>query len=50
MVSLGTTRNTTKACLDIDAGTLSFAFTKESDGVNIEINLNILNIVINMSS
>ena len=33
---MGTTRNTTKACLVIDAGTLSFAFTKESGGVNLE--------------
>ena len=47
MVKLGTTRNTTKAFLIIDAGTLSFAFTKESDGVKLEINLNI---VINMLS
>ena len=48
IVKLGTTRNTTKACLVIDAGTLSFAFTKEiSEGVNLEINLNI---VINMIS
>ena len=46
MVKLGTTRNTTKACLVLDAG-MSFAFTKESDGVNLEINLNI---VINMIS
>ena len=47
MVKLGTTRNTTKACLVLDEGTLSFAFTKESDGVNLEINLNT---VINMIS
>ena len=42
MVKLGTTRNTTKAFLIIDAGTSSFAFTKESDGVKLEINLNIV--------
>ena len=47
MVKLGTTRNTTKAFLITDAGTSSFAFTKESDGVKLEINLNI---VINMIS
>ena len=47
MVKLGTTRNTTKACLVLVAGTLSFAFSKESDGVNLEINLNT---VINMIS
>ena len=36
----------TKACLVLDAG-MSVAFTKESDGVNLEIKLNI---VINMIS
>ena len=45
MVKLGTT-SMTKACLVLDAG-MSFAFTKESDGVNLEIELNI---VINMIS
>ena len=45
MVKLGTT-SMTKACLVLDAG-MTFAFTKESDGVNLEIKLNI---VINMIS
>lgn len=47
MVKLGATRNTTKAFPIIDAGTSSFAFTKESDGVKLEINLRI---AINMIS